>query len=96
MLLAADKPAELLRGANLGAIKRSRRGSVTGRIGRRGAIEALSRRVSGGAPVRPYQPAGIWEEVSFGGIKYVQGHGADLYRRSVYVFWRRSVGPPGS
>jgi hypothetical protein len=47
----------------------------------------------GGAPVRPYQPPGIWEEFSFNQIRYVQDKGADLYRRSVYTFWRRSVAP---
>ena len=47
----------------------------------------------GGPPVKPYQPAGIWEDFSFDKIKYTQDHGAKLYRRSLYVFWRRSVGP---
>jgi hypothetical protein len=44
--------------------------------------------------VRPYQPAGLWEDFSFNQIKYVQDHGASLYRRSLYTFWRRSIGPP--
>jgi hypothetical protein len=48
----------------------------------------------GGPPVRPYQPPGIWEEMSFGYIHYVQDHGPNLYRRSLYTFWRRTVGPP--
>ncbi len=48
---------------------------------------------SGGPGVLPYQPAGIWEEATFGVKKYVQGRGEDLYRRSLYVFWRRIVGP---
>ena len=47
----------------------------------------------GGAPVSPYQPAGIWAEATFDTIRYQQSHGADLYRRSLYVFWRRIVGP---
>ncbi len=47
----------------------------------------------GGAPVRPYQPAGVWEEATFGNKRYVQDHGEALYRRSLYVFWRRIVGP---
>ncbi|MBY0232627.1 MAG: PSD1 and planctomycete cytochrome C domain-containing protein [Gemmataceae bacterium] len=47
----------------------------------------------GGPSVKPYQPAGIWEEFSFGFIKYVQDHGEALYRRSLYTFWRRTVGP---
>ncbi len=47
----------------------------------------------GGPPVRPYQPAGVWEDATFGTIKYQQGHGEDLYRRSIYTFWRRIVAP---
>ena len=48
----------------------------------------------GGRPVKPYQPPNIWEEFSFNHIKYVQDHGDDLYRRSLYTFWRRTVAPP--
>jgi hypothetical protein len=43
--------------------------------------------------VKGYQPEGIWEEATFGKIKYQQDHGAALYRRSLYQFWRRIVGP---
>lgn len=47
----------------------------------------------GGAPVNGYQPPGIWEEATFGAKKYVQDQGDALYRRSLYTFWRRIVGP---
>jgi ubiquinone/menaquinone biosynthesis C-methylase UbiE len=47
----------------------------------------------GGPPVKPYQPPGIWEEFSFGFIRYQQDHGSALYRRGLYTFWRRTVGP---
>ena len=47
----------------------------------------------GGAPVRPYQPPNVWEEATFGGKTYKQDHGDALYRRSLYVFWRRIIGP---
>jgi mono/diheme cytochrome c family protein len=47
----------------------------------------------GGVPVKPYQPAGVWEEATFGNKRYEQDHGAALYRRSLYVFWRRIIGP---
>jgi hypothetical protein len=47
----------------------------------------------GGPPVHPYQPAGVWEEATFGNKRYVQDHGDALYRRSLYVFWRRIVAP---
>src|SRR5262249_10893235 len=36
---------------------------------------------------------GIWEEATFGQIRYEQEHGEALYRRSLYTFWRRIVGP---
>jgi hypothetical protein len=47
----------------------------------------------GGPSVKPYQPEGIWEEATFGKKTYKQDHGDALYRRSLYVFWRRIVGP---
>src|SRR5262245_25838455 len=47
----------------------------------------------GGKPVLGYQPPGIWEEATFGQIRYNQEHGEALYRRSLYTFWRRIVGP---
>jgi hypothetical protein len=52
----------------------------------------------GGPSVMPYQPAGLWDDVIVGanypGTKYVQGHGDDLYRRSMYTFWKRTCPPP--
>ena len=47
----------------------------------------------GGPSVKPYQPEGIWEEATFGKKSYKQDHGDALYRRSLYTFWRRIVGP---
>ncbi|HLX60880.1 MAG TPA: PSD1 and planctomycete cytochrome C domain-containing protein [Planctomycetota bacterium] len=47
----------------------------------------------GGAPVKPYQPSGVWEEATFGNKRYTQDKGEALYRRSLYTFWRRIVGP---
>jgi hypothetical protein len=47
----------------------------------------------GGPPVHPYQPAGIWEDATFGTKSYPQDQGQGLYRRSVYTFWRRIVAP---
>ena len=48
----------------------------------------------GGPPVRPYQPPGLWEEIAMGKPKYEQGTGADLHRRSLYTFLKRTVPPP--
>jgi hypothetical protein len=57
------------------------------------AISGLLSRQIGGPSVRPYQPAGLWEE-SGTGKSYVQDHGEKLYRRSLYTFWRRTAPPP--
>ncbi|MEO0447407.1 MAG: DUF1553 domain-containing protein, partial [Verrucomicrobiota bacterium] len=48
----------------------------------------------GGPPVMPYQPAGLWNELSAKGFKYVEAKDQGLYRRSLYTFWRRTVPPP--
>lgn len=47
----------------------------------------------GGPGVKPYQPQGLWE-VAMGNPKYDQSHGADLYRRSLYTYWKRTVPHP--
>ena len=64
------------------------------------AVRDLSLTVSGllvdtvgGPSVRPYQPAGLWTELA-GGEDYTVGEGGDLYRRSLYTFWKRAVPPP--
>ena len=48
---------------------------------------------SGGKGVLPYQPAGVWAEMTFGKLRYQQDSGVSLYRRSIYTFWRRIVAP---
>ena len=57
------------------------------------AIAGLLTNKIGGPSVKPYQPEGLWNEVG-GGSAYVQDHGDNLYRRSLYTFWRRSIPPP--
>ncbi|MBI1309719.1 DUF1553 domain-containing protein, partial [bacterium] len=47
----------------------------------------------GGPPVKPYQPPGIWADLSLGKIKYQQDSGENLYRRSLYTYWRRASAP---
>ena len=44
--------------------------------------------------MKPYQPAGLWKEIAMQDMDYVQSKGADLYRRSLYTFWKRTVAPP--
>ncbi|MGC2399012.1 MAG: DUF1553 domain-containing protein, partial [Acidobacteriaceae bacterium] len=52
----------------------------------------------GGPSVYPYQPKGLWEEMAFGGgfsaQTYTPSTGEDLYRRSMYTTWKRTVPPP--
>ncbi len=51
----------------------------------------------GGPSVLPYQPEGLWTELNDRegfSMKFVQSHSEDLYRRSVYTFWKRTVPPP--
>ena len=57
------------------------------------AVSGLLVEKVGGPPVKVYQPANIWEDATFGQIKFTQDHGEALYRRSLYIFWRRIVAP---
>jgi len=45
----------------------------------------------GGKSVFPYQPEGLWK---VNGANYVQDTGQNLYRRSMYTIWKRSVHHP--
>jgi hypothetical protein len=57
------------------------------------AASGLLTRVIGGKSVKPYQPAGLWEQ-SGTGKTYKQDSGANLYRRSLYTFVKRTSPPP--
>ena len=57
------------------------------------AVSGLLTEKIGGPSVKPYQPAGLWQELS-GDKSYVQSKGPDLYRRSLYTYWKRTVPPP--
>ena len=55
----------------------------------------LAKRV-GGTPVFPYQPEKVWEALAVNknrNFDYPKSVGDDLYRRSLYTFWRRTIGP---
>jgi len=65
------------------------------------AISGLLNDSIGGASVSPYQPAGLWEELAsredgknWTAQTYTQSHGSDLYRRTMYTFWKRTSPPP--
>lgn len=56
--------------------------------------ELLERR-AGGPPVSPYQPGGdLWREANTMSPAYHQSVGKDLYRRSLYSVWKRTVPLP--
>ena len=60
------------------------------------AIAGLLVERIGGPSVKPYQPAGLWEELAGGAGEgpYVQDKGPQLYRRSLYVYRKRTVPHP--
>jgi hypothetical protein len=51
----------------------------------------------GGPSVKPYQPEGLWQEVAMLASNtrtYEQGSGDELWRRSLYTYWKRACPPP--
>ena len=65
------------------------------------ASSGLLHKEIGGPSVKPYQPDGIWDDVSVGDksgyrgeTSYVLDTGQNLYRRSLYTYWRRTIPPP--
>jgi len=61
------------------------------------AVSGLLDEAMGGPGVRPYQPEGVWEAVAYTGsntAKYQRGPSAELFRRSLYTFWKRTAPPP--
>ncbi len=64
------------------------------------AVSGLLKHRIGGASVSPYQPGDLWGELSsredssnWTAQFFVQSHGDDLYRRSMYTFWKRTCPP---
>ncbi len=62
------------------------------------AVSGLLHEQIGGPGVFPYQPKGLWEEIAYGDVysaqTYTPSRGSDLYRRSMYTFWKRTSPPP--
>lgn len=44
----------------------------------------------GGPSVKPYQPGGYWENLSFPERTYEASKGGDQFRRGLYTWWQRS------
>jgi hypothetical protein len=57
------------------------------------ASSGLLNPAMGGKSVYSYQPDGIWAEATFGKKRFKQDTGDALYRRSLYTYWRRIIGP---
>lgn len=73
-------PAEMIRDSALSAS-----GLLDGKIG--------------GPSVFPYNPKGVWEDIAYGDVYSAQVYPTDttkddLYRRSIYTFWKRTAPPP--
>lgn len=60
------------------------------------AISGLLVNKKGGKSVYPYQPEGLWDEISnkVWRYPYLQKPGVGLYRRSLYTIWKRTSAPP--
>jgi hypothetical protein len=65
------------------------------------AVSGLLNGDIGGKSVFPYQPRGLWEELmsradgaNWTAQTYTPSHGRDLYRRTMYTFWKRTCPPP--
>jgi hypothetical protein len=55
------------------------------------AIGGILNPALGGKSIKPSQPEGTWEINEMSGYKYDKSTGSDLYRRGLYVYWRRST-----
>jgi hypothetical protein len=52
---------------------------------------------SGGEGIKPYQPKGLWAALAHPGSntkKYVPDQGKKIFRRSIYVYWKRTSPHP--
>jgi hypothetical protein len=59
------------------------------------AISGLLVAKVGGPSVKPYQPPGLWEAVSYNGESVYQPDSGDAcHRRGLYTFWKRQSPPP--
>ena len=90
-------PEQLQRDPENRLLSRGARFRLAGEMIRDNALAAagLLQPTIGGPSVKPYQPSGLWNEVSLnGGLRFAQDHGEKLYRRSMYTYWKRSSPAP--
>ncbi len=97
---AINTPEKLLKDPQNRLLSRGPRFRMDGEMLRDYALQASGLLVPkiGGPSVKPYQPDGVWEAVTMIGSdtrNYKRDNGENLYRRSMYTFWKRSA-PPAS
>ena len=97
---AAMSPEKLRKDPANRLLARGPRFRLDGEVVRDSALAASGLLVAklGGPPVKPYQPAGVWEGTSMVASNtrnYKQDTGESLYRRSLYTLWKRQA-PPAS
>ena len=97
---AVASPEKLSKDPSNTLLARGPRFRLDGEVLRDAALAASGLLVTkmGGPPVKPYQPAGIWEVTSMVASNtrnYKQDTGESLYRRSLYTLWKRQA-PPAS
>lgn len=87
-------PAVLMRDPDNRLLARGPRQRLSAEMVRDQALFAAGLLVEklGGPSVKPYQPEGLWKELA--DTDYVQDTGENLYRRSMYTFFKRTVAPP--
>ncbi len=96
---AETTPEKIARDPDNRLLARGPRFRMDGEMVRDYALFAsgLLRPEIGGPSVKPYQPSNIWETVAMEQSDtrhYRQDTGDNLYRRSLYTFWKRSAPPP--
>jgi len=91
-------PALLLRDPDNRLLARGPRFRLSAEVVRDNAlsISGLLSEKTGGPSIKPYQPAGLWDDLAGGAGegKYVQDKGPNLYRRSLYIYRKRTVPHP--
>jgi hypothetical protein len=93
-------PALLEKDPDNRLLARGPRSRLSGEILRDSAlsVSGLLAPKLGGPSVRPYMPKGVWDETSVYGdlLRYQEGKGDDLYRRTLYTIWKRTAAPPSA
>src|SRR5207248_4369320 len=83
------RPAEYAAGARAQSPAQRRSDPRSGAGGERPLDDRM-----GGPPASPYQPGDLWRESNSMSPPYRQSVGRDLYRRSLYTVWKRTVPMP--